>query len=158
RSGEIWPAGAILAYLGSVLTFDPEALDALVVRTVGRRPTTVVPMPGGASTRRYLRVGADPASLVAMFVPDTAPEEVTADEAPPRWPFLEVQELLASRGVRVPRVLAESCEDGLLLLEDLGDDTLAAFLARSPSRREEAYRVAVRDLARAQRSLAELPE
>ena len=32
-------------------------------------------MPGGASTRRYLRVRTPAASLVAMFVPDAAPEE-----------------------------------------------------------------------------------
>lgn len=115
-------------------------------------------MPGGASTRRYLRVRTPDASLVAMFVPDARPEEITAGPARARWPFLEVHELLHGRGVRVPRLLAESCDEGLLLLEDLGDETLAAFLERAPSRRAEVYRVAVDDLARAQRALAALPE
>lgn len=141
-----------------MLTFDPEALAQLVLRATGHRPTEVVAMPGGASTRRYLRVRTPEATLVAMFVPDARPEEITAGASTARWPFLEVHELLAGRGVRVPSVIAESCDEGLLLLEDLGDETLAAFLERAPSRRAEIYRVAVTDLARAQRTLAALPE
>jgi aminoglycoside/choline kinase family phosphotransferase len=115
-------------------------------------------MPGGASTRRYLRVRAGGASYVAMFVPDAAPEEITAAAATARWPFLEVHALLHGRGVRVPALLAEDCDRGLLLLEDLGDETLAAFLERAPARRAEIYRGAVTDLARAQRALHALPE
>jgi N-acetylmuramate 1-kinase len=142
-----------------VLTFDPEALDTLVHRATGHRPTRVEPMPGGASTRRYLRVHTPATSLVAMFVPDAAPEEVSSEPASgvARWPFLEVHALLDGRGVRVPRLHAEACDQGLLLIEDLGDDTLAAFLERAPARRAEVYRVAVTDLAAAQRSLGDLP-
>lgn len=116
-------------------------------------------MPGGASTRSYYRVhtGAEPASLVAMFVPDSAPEEVTSGARRERWPFLEVRDLLESRGVRVPRVHAEACDAGLILIEDLGDETLGAFVERAPVRREEVYRMAVRHLARAQRALGDLP-
>jgi aminoglycoside/choline kinase family phosphotransferase len=142
----------------TVLTFDPEALAQLVLRATGHRPTEVVAMPGGASTRRYFRVRTPSVALVAMFVPDARPEEITAGAVSARWPFLEVHELLRGRGVRVPSVIAESCDEGLLLLEDLGDETLAAFLERAPSRRAEIYRIAVTDLARAQRALAALPE
>ncbi len=141
-----------------MLTFDPHALDTLVHRATGHRPSAVAPMPGGASTRRYLRVSTPAASFVAMFVPDGTPEEVTSGAASSRWPFLEVHALLHGRGVRVPGVVAEACEEGLLLLEDLGDETLAAFLARAPERKAEVYRAAVTDLAAAQRSLAALPE
>ena len=141
-----------------MLTFDPEVLEKLVVRVTGHRPAEVVQMPGGASTRRYLRMRTPEGPMVAMFVPDARPEEITAGAATLRWPFLEVQELLHGRGVRVPRVIAESCDEGLLLLEDLGDETLAAFLERAPARRAEIYRIAVTDLARAQTALAALPE
>lgn len=137
---------------------DPDALERLVVRAMGRRPERVDAMPGGASTRRYLRVSAGGTSAVAMFVPDAAPEEVTHGAVSARWPFLEVHALLDARGVRVPRVLGEACDDGLLLLEDLDDLTLAAFLERSPERREEVYRLAVTDLARAQKMLRDLPD
>lgn len=141
-----------------MLTFDPEALRAFVHRTTGHLPLDLEMMPGGASTRRYLRVRVPDRSFVAMFVPDARPEEITGGPAATRWPFLEVQELLHARGVRVPEVVGESCDEGLLLIEDLGDETLAAFLERAPERRAEIYRAAVTDLARAQRALSALPE
>jgi aminoglycoside/choline kinase family phosphotransferase len=148
-----------------MLTLDREALHALVERSTGHAPSAVQPMPGGASTRSYLRVRAGERSFVAMFVPDAAPEEVTqvTPDATPamgtsRWPFLEVRALLHERGVRVPRLLGEDIPRGLLLLEDLGDDTLAAYIERRPEARDAIYRRAVTDLAAAHRALAELPE
>ena len=53
-----------------------------------------------------------------------------------RWPFLEVRELLETRRVNVPRVLGEACDDGFILVEDLGDDTLARYLEQHPESRE----------------------
>lgn len=143
-----------------MLTFDPAALDRLVARTFEAPPRAVTPMPGGASTRRYFRVELqDGSSAVAMFVPDARPEEVTtAGTETARWPFLEVAALLAERGVRVPVIHGESCDEGLLLIEDLGEETLAVFLESSPDRRAEIYTAAVTDLARAQRALGDLPE
>ncbi|HEY1691943.1 MAG TPA: phosphotransferase [Polyangiaceae bacterium] len=117
------------------------------------------PMPGGASTRRYFRVKLAHGSAVGMFVPDGAkPEEVGKAGAPAaRWPFLEVHDLLSARGVDVPRLLGEDTARGWLLLEDLGDETLAAYLEAHPGRREALYVRAVTDLARAQRALGDLP-
>jgi aminoglycoside/choline kinase family phosphotransferase len=116
-------------------------------------------MPGGASTRCYLRIGIDTSTIVAMFVPDAAKGQAPSGTvAPSRWPFLEIHELLRDRGVRVPGLLGESVSEGLLLLEDLGDETLAAFLERAPERKDEVYRLAVSDLARAQRAIEVLPE
>ena len=132
----------------------------------GRSEDELVPMAGGASTRRYFRVRVAGASAVGMFVPEGAkPEEVTKDGRPaatsraqqPRWPFLEVRDLLASRGVDVPTLHAEDTDRGWVLLEDLGDDTLANYLSARPSSRESLYVTAVTDLARAQTALASLP-
>jgi aminoglycoside/choline kinase family phosphotransferase len=53
-------------------------------------------------------------------------------------------------------VLGTACEDGLILVEDLGE-TLAQHLARFPEHREKLYVLAVKDLARAQRELLHLP-
>jgi len=118
----------------------------------------IVPMPGGASTRQYFRVQLDTGSAVAMFVPGGAtPEEIDKGHANTRWPFLEVRDLLESHGIHVPRVLAEDTEAGWLLLEDLGDDTLANYLLSHPEEKPALYTRAVQDLAEAQRALAELP-
>ena len=95
-----------------------------------------------------------------MFVPDGAnAEEVAKDGGArgARWPFLEVRDLLAARGVDVPALHGEDVARGWLLLEDLGEQTLANFLIDNPARREEMYVRAVRDLARAQAVLDGLP-
>jgi aminoglycoside/choline kinase family phosphotransferase len=117
------------------------------------------PMPGGASTRRYFRVTLPGGrSAVGMFVPEGAkPEEIAKEGARARWPFLEVRDLLASHGVDVPAVFAEDTDRGWLLIEDLGDATLANHLKAHPEEKRSLYTRAVRDLALAQRRLASVP-
>ena len=134
-------------------------LAALVARAFGAPPVACEPMPGGASTRRYFRLTlAGGKTAVGMFVPDGAkPEEVGKGPAATRWPFLEVRDLLAARGVDVPALHDENVAQGWVLLEDLGDDTLAAYLEANPGRREAVYVRAVTDLARAQGALEPLP-
>jgi aminoglycoside/choline kinase family phosphotransferase len=138
-----------------------ERLARLVEAVTGREgPLAAVEMPGGASTRRFFRVDLGPGrSGVAMYVPEVGkPDEIAkVDEGGRRWPFLEVRDLLEGRGVRVPEVLGDASTEGFVLVEDLGDDTLARYLERSPGRREHLYRLAVSDLARAQSSLSDLP-
>jgi aminoglycoside/choline kinase family phosphotransferase len=131
-----------------------------LVRGTGKRLLRATPMPGGASTRRYYRLELSEAGrAVAMFVPDgDKPEEIEHWAPARRWPFLEVRDLLEARGVRVPQLYGEDTLHGWLLIEDLGDETLASVLARAPAEKAELYVRAVRDLARAQASLAELPE
>lgn len=136
-----------------------DKLADLVRRSFGA-DLALASMPGGASTRRYFRLTLPQGkSAVAMFVPEGGrPEEVQKAHEGTRWPFLEVRDLLAEHGVDVPDVLAEDTAAGWLVLEDLGDDTLANWLTKRPEDREALYRKAVRDLARAQNELATLPE
>jgi N-acetylmuramate 1-kinase len=116
-------------------------------------------MAGGGGTRRYFRLRMKEATAVAMFVPDGAkPEEIAQGDEAARWPFLEVRDLLSLRGIDVPKVYGENTHEGWVLLEDLGDATLAAFLSDHPESKEDLYVRAVRDLARAQALLAELPK
>lgn len=139
-----------------------EVLDGIVQRLAGHsRSIRVDKMPGGASTRCFFRVELGGGrTAVAMYVPDAqrSDEIAKADQVVQRWPFLEVRDLLASRDVRVPAVLAEACEDGFILVEDLGDYTLARYLEANPAAREPLYQRAVADLARAQRALSVIPE
>ena len=138
-----------------------EPLVRLVRRLRGdSAPLAAAEMPGGASTRRFFRVDIGAGRTgVAMYVPEIGkPDEIAkVSEAGRRWPFLEVRDLLEARGIRVPRVLGDASTEGFLVVEDLGDDTLARYLERSPERREALYRMAVADLAQAQRELANLP-
>jgi len=135
-----------------------ELLEPLVERALGDPQPRLEEIVGGASTRRFFRVTSEGGrSAVAMYVPLPSQELSKAKETGRRWPFLEVRDLLAERGVRVPALLDESCETGWLLVEDLGD-TLAQHLEHSPQDKTELYQTAVRDLARAQRALTDLPE
>jgi aminoglycoside/choline kinase family phosphotransferase len=141
---------------------DPDfaRLAELVAAHTGRRePLQLHAMPGGASTRRYYRVDlGDGHTAVAMFVPEGGkPEEIQKGSHAARWPFLEVRELLAERGVDVPALYGEDTDAGWLLLEDLSDDTLANFLLRAPEKKTALYQRAVAELAEAQRRLADLP-
>ncbi len=144
---------------------DEEVARGLAARALGADPARMERMPGGASTRVYLRAeraqgatGEGRRSVVLMFVPENRPDEVTSGAVRDRWPFLEVRDLLASRGVQVPAIVGEHCDQGFIVLEDLGDETLAVFLTREPEARESIYRRAVRDLAVAQLALDTLPE
>jgi len=135
-----------------------ESLEPLLARALGETRPRREEIVGGASTRRFFRVtSAAGASAVAMYVPLPSQELSKDKDTGRRWPFLEVRDLLAERGIRVPALLAESCDTGWLLVEDLGD-TLAQHLERSPQDKPALYQCAVRDLARAQRALQALPE
>ena len=137
----------------------------------GHQTATVVfsTIAGGASPRKFHRVRpahettatlalfAGRATAIVMEVPPETPDVAFARERGRAWPFLEVRSLLEARGVRVPRLLAEACARGLLLVEDLGE-TLADHLALHPSERESLYALAVHDLARAQGALEPLPD
>lgn len=92
---------------------------------------------GDASSRRYYRLSVErpragkPGSVIVMRLPEDASrsDEGPGDEPPAELPFLNVHRLLSERGIPVPAVLAVDLPHGILLLEDLGDETLERRLA-----------------------------
>jgi len=141
--------------------FPWEPLNRCIVEALGHQGRfDCQPMPGGASTRQFVRVTFEAgSSAVAMFFPEAMRSDELAKplELGSRWPFLQVHDLLSDRRVAVPRVIAQDSNYGLLIVEDLGDDTLARYLERNPQARLNLYQLAVRDLARAQVALEDLP-
>jgi hypothetical protein len=81
---------------------------------------------GDASFRRYDRLNLDNRTAVLMDAPPPM-EDV--------GPFINVATLLAKLGFSAPRILAEDRARGLLLLEDLGDDTYTALLRQGHDER-----------------------
>jgi aminoglycoside/choline kinase family phosphotransferase len=121
-----------------------------VARATGRdtRSLPVRRLAGHASMRSYWRVGLAPASWVVMVMPvGAAPEEVTAGGPSTVEPFVDVQHYLAGLGVRVPAILAFEEAEGLMVLEDLGDEMLETRL-RAGDDRAGLYHRAVDQLAR----------
>lgn len=135
----------------------PENLAELVGQCLAEPAPTLVRQAGGLSPRQFFRMTrASSEAAMVMWLPEDAPERVLARELGRRLPFLELQELLRRVSVRVPRLYGALPEQGLLVVEDLGE-TLAERCARTPNDRYELYRTAVRDLASAQLALRELP-
>jgi aminoglycoside/choline kinase family phosphotransferase len=94
-------------------------IDAFLARAGW--PATRATLAGDASFRRYDRVTRDGRTAVLMDAPPPM-ENVR--------PFLAVDRHLRRLGFSAPEVLAEDVDAGLLLLEDLGDDTFTRLLAR----------------------------
>ena len=85
--------------------------------------------------RRYVRVHLDggdaPATCMAMLLPEgeagARSEEPSHDEEiPTELPFVDVQRLLARAGVAVPAIYRDDTGAGVLLIEDVGDLSLAS--------------------------------
>jgi aminoglycoside/choline kinase family phosphotransferase len=90
-------------------------------------------LPADASFRRYFRVtGAKGSALLMDAPPDR--EDVR--------PYVAVARLLRRLGFSAPAVLAVDATNGLLLIEDFGDDTYTALLGRGHDERQ-LYALAV---------------
>jgi hypothetical protein len=124
----------------------------------GARVTTATPLHGDASSRRYVRLtlaAAPQASVVAMLLGEgrfTGGSDELGGGAPlAELPFLNVARWLDARGFRIPAIrLDRAREDGLLLLEDVGDTTLWAAVSAAPARTRELFGAAVDLLVRLQ--------
>jgi N-acetylmuramate 1-kinase len=97
-----------------------EPIQAEGLAAAGFPPLAVRPLAGDVSPRRYSRVAlAGGASAILA----TYPPEIRA--TCPR--FHRTTEILAGAGVRVPRILVSDCEEGWMLLEDVGPQTLGEW-------------------------------
>lgn len=86
----------------------------------GFRPRELQPLAGDVSLRRYTRLVSE-AGRTAILA--SYPSEIRGTCSR----FLRTGALLQQAGVPVPRVLDWSCDDGWMLLEDLGPETLGEW-------------------------------
>jgi tRNA threonylcarbamoyl adenosine modification protein YjeE len=94
-----------------------------------------VPMQGDASTRSYERLYLNGATAVLMKMPPTSSEPVlphgrtygsVAHLADNVRPFAALDRGLRERGFSAPEIYAADHDNGLLILEDLGDERIVA--------------------------------
>ena len=104
---------------------------------------------GDASSRNYYRVRyADGGTAVVMAHSQSERNE--------ELPFLDVHAFLEALGLPVPKVYAYQPDQGVLLLEDLGDDLLETVTERTDDHGlEQLYSAAVDLLVDLQRRTAE---
>jgi aminoglycoside/choline kinase family phosphotransferase len=111
----------------------------------------ILPLAGDASFRRYFRILAGERRAVLMDAPP--PHEDVR-------PFVAVAGWLEQIGLVAPRVLAADVDQGLLLLDDLGDARMREALDAEPEAERELYETAVDVLVHLHRQppMAELPK
>ena len=85
---------------------------------------------GDASFRKYERVFFNSKQAVLM---DAPPEKEDVR------PFINIAEYLIECGMSAPKIIAQDIDNGLLLMEDLGDDLFARVLEHSPDKEAELY-------------------
>ncbi|KIC36269.1 aminoglycoside phosphotransferase family protein [Leisingera sp. ANG-M7] len=107
------------------------------------------PLAGDASNRRYERLtGSEGQTIVLMDAPPEKGEDVR--------PFVRIAGYLRAQGLSAPEILAQDCENGFLLLEDLGDDLYARIIEREPALEKKLYEAATDALVALHR--APMPE
>ena len=95
---------------------------------------TILPLAGDASFRRYFRIV------------DGARRAVLMDAPPPHEdprPFIEIAQWLGARGFAAPKIHGIDLEQGLVLLEDFGDDRMREAADADPSREHALYGAAI---------------
>lgn len=125
------------------------------------------PLPGDASTRRYIRLQRNGASAMLMDQPQDAEKPQCPPDATPEQRqslgynavarlagadcgrFVAVANFLRARDLSAPRVYAADVKNGLVLIEDFGDDLYADVLSNRQAGNDVAlYAAAVDALVR----------
>ncbi len=94
-----------------------------------KNPYYIESMPYDCSKRRYYRI---------HHIDDTS---VLMDSSldPSLQSFISMQKLLSSNNITVPAIKAVDLKNGMLLLQDLGNDTLTTYLKANPHLEQECY-------------------
>ena len=114
----------------------------------GWRGIEPAPLAADASFRRYFRLIDNSRRAVLMDAPP--PHEDVR-------PYIHVAGLLRDYGLSAPEIYAEDREQGLLLIEDLGDDTYTRLLADG-SDETALYSLAIDTLVALQRAVTAPPD
>lgn len=102
----------------------------------GLETATLIFLAGDASPRKYVRLQQNNSTVILMDTPATEnPEQ-----------FIEVASLLINQDFSAPQILASDLDKGLVLLEDLQDQTFSRLLAETPGKAVDLYPVAVETL------------
>ncbi len=101
---------------------DRESAIVEFLASVGWGGAQRVPLAGDASFRRYWRLERQGAKAMMMDAPP--PQEDVR-------PYLAIARVLRGLGFSAPEILAADAAQGLLVIEDFGDDTYTRLLAKN---------------------------
>ncbi len=148
----------------------PSASQRWIAGAVARRwpdaaVASLTQLRGDASARRFWRIAIDcdaagaPATAIAVDLgPDDLPHYVRAlnlvTTPPPEPPWITMRQLFAAGGVAVPELFAADAEARMLLVEDVGELSLAVAAARGDA--ADLYRLAADQLLLIHRGCTEI--
>jgi aminoglycoside/choline kinase family phosphotransferase len=115
---------------------DRSSLVKSFLKTAGWESAQSVLLAGDASNRSYDRLDHDTLGRAVLMNAPPAKGEDTK-------PFVAITEWLLSAGLSAPKVIASDTRNGLLLLEDFGDDLFARLCTFDPSLERPLYEAAV---------------
>lgn len=102
-------------------------------------------LPESGSNRIYIRFFNKEQTIIAAYNPDY--RENLA--------FLKINEQLKKAGVKVPEIFYSDIENGIFLLQDLGDTTLFTFCQENPDKIKDYYKRVIEDMPLIQIKAAE---
>ena len=147
------------------MTGRSDQMDAFLAAS-GWGDARKTPLPGDASTRRYVRLDRNGRKAMLMDQPQNAeardaPPDATPEErakfgynalarlaAGDVSRFIAVADFLRKQGLTAPEVIAADPRAGFAVIEDLGDDLYADVLSRGGDERTVLPHALVRDPAR----------
>lgn len=100
----------------------------------GWEAAELIPLAGDMSSRRYHRL-TDSMGRTAILM------DANTDTSTPA--FLRMTDWLRDNGFSAPEVFHRNAADGLVLLEDLGDDSLKRCISADPANADEFYRAVI---------------
>lgn len=100
-----------------------------VFLTKNKLPTAPLHWMNDAAMRRYARIQGADKSYILMDSPQS--------EHP--FEYALVDKILIANGLHAPRIYDADLPEGLILMEDLGDDTYAKILTENPAKERELY-------------------
>lgn len=116
---------------------------ATFLTVAGWSDATAIPLAGDASKRRYTRLTREGQTAILMDAPMDRPADRTSFDA-----FRTVGSHLRHLQFSAPEEFAADRDNGLILMEDLGDMTLARLLETDPTTAQVAYQVTADLLSR----------
>ncbi|PWR02906.1 aminoglycoside phosphotransferase [Meridianimarinicoccus roseus] len=122
------------------LTADADTSRRAFLGAAGWGAATSVPLAGDASARRYERLTNPDGRRAVLMIAPPAPDDSTGR-------FCIVAAHLAGLGLSVPTIHAAAPEDGLALMEDLGDAVFAREITRDATCEAPLYTAAIDMLA-----------
>ncbi len=106
---------------------------------------TIEKLRGDASVRSYYRITLHDSQIQSVVLMDLNESIKVSD--PFQYPFLNIYRHLNGIGCRIPRIFFFNLEEGIIILEDVGDITMQEYLAgKSEEEFIRIYRKAIDEL------------